>query len=99
MCAKLYAGWNPLEWAHVQRFRNPIDQITHLQDVNVRFSEKDFIYAGEVFYVTAHLENTSSESRTVQVLLLCESVHYNGQRENVLKSKLVTLVLEPGTGK
>ena len=65
----------------------------------MRFSDKNYVYAGETFYVTAHLVNTSTDIRTVHVLLLCESVHYNGQRENMLKCKRLTLVLEAGSGK
>ena len=60
---------------------------------------KDYIYAGETFYVTVHLENTSTDARTVHTLLYCESIHYNGQRENLLKRKVITKTLEPDSGR
>ena len=60
---------------------------------------KDYIYAGETFYVTVHLENTSTDTRTVHTLLYCESIHYNGQRENLLKKKVITKTLEPDSGR
>ena len=35
----------------------------------------------------------------MQVFLYCDSIHYNGQRESVLKKKNITKILEPQSGK
>jgi hypothetical protein len=70
-----------------------------LQDIQFRLNDKEFEYIGDDFNVKATITSYAMDERTVQVMLLCESVHYNGRRHQCIKQKQWTLTIPPGESK
>lgn len=70
--------------------------ICKTKDLQFRLEEKEFEYIGDDFNIKANITSFSLEERTVQVILQCESVHYNGKRYDVVKQEQWNLTIPPG---
>ncbi|XP_045192077.2 hemocyte protein-glutamine gamma-glutamyltransferase-like [Mercenaria mercenaria] len=66
------------------------------KDIQFRLADKDYEYIGDDFNIKANITSYAMEERTVQVMLLCESVHYNGKRHKIVKQKQCTIKVPPG---
>jgi hypothetical protein len=73
--------------------------VIFFQDLQFRLEEKEFEYIGDDFNIKANITSFSLEERTVQVILQCESVHYNGKRYDVVKQEQWNLTIPPGDSK
>ena len=69
------------------------------QDIQFRLEDKEYEYMGDDFNVKANITSYAMDERTVQVMLLCESVHYNGRRHKCVKQRQWTVKLPPGESK